>query len=74
MISSLSSSQVFWFLERALVALIFLYFIFSILIARQVELLISNIKTNLSTVIFILSLFHLVAALLCFVAALGLVF
>lgn len=68
------SFHFFWFLERLLVGLIFFYFVFSVLVAKQVERLASSVKTNLSTAVLVLSLFHLMVGLLCFIAALGLVF
>ena len=54
--------------------LIFFYLVFAVLMVKQVEHLVLSIKTNLSTVILVLTLAHLVVSLLCFIAALGLVF
>jgi len=74
MISGGGSVQFFWIFERLLVVLIFFYLVFAVLMVKQVEHLVLSIKTNLSTVILVLTLAHLVVSLLCFIAALGLVF
>ena len=51
-----------------------LYFIFSVLVLKQVALLVSSVRTNLSKPILGLALLHLLVSLFGLIAAAGVVF
>lgn len=72
--NSVFSLPFFWVLERLLILAIFFYLVFSVLVVRQVGLLISTVKTTFSRPILVLSVLHLVIGLMCVIAALALVF
>lgn len=61
-------------LELVVLALIAGYLVFSFLALRQIGVLVDNVKTNLSRVIYLLGMANLVLGALALVASLALVF
>lgn len=72
MIASIFDLNLVQILDWVLIVCLFLYLVFSALVIWQIRLLVTTVKTNLSTPILVLSLANLVISFLCLVAAVGL--
>lgn len=59
-------------LNWALVFALFIYVLFAAIVVWQIQRLISNVKTNLSTLLSLLGLLNLLLSFLCLVAGVSL--
>lgn len=73
MIDLFSELQYVFILELIMIFLIFGYGIFSVLVVRQINVLVNDVKTNMSTLIYLLGVLNVIFAVLAFIASLALV-
>ena len=72
MINSIQNIQIVPILEVVVLVLIGSYLIFSFLVIRQIGVLVNDVKTNLSKLIYGLGIINLILAVLAFIASLAL--
>ena len=73
MIDLFSSLQIVPILEILVVALVAAYLLFSFLVVRQIGVLVNDIKTNLSGVVYAVGIVNIILAVLALIASLALI-
>ena len=73
MISLLFNIQFASILELVIVVLVAAYLLFSFLVVRQIGVLVNDVKTNLSGVVYVVGIINVILAVLALIASLALI-
>ncbi len=74
MIDFFAGLQITVILEFIIVAMICGYAVFSFLVIRQISVLVNDVKTSLSNIIYLVGIFNLLLSILAVIASVALVF